>query len=207
MAVDDYTDLATYRAFKQYRVSNTRDDGLITALIPEVSRAIDLYCHRWFWPKTMTQIYDFQDVHELRLRDDCQSVTEIVHAGGTEVLDPMYWILYPLFGPPYFKVQINKQWGHTFRWTGTDQAAISVTGVFGFLENGDTPIVIQGACNAWINYLVQAVKNAGIKSTSIGDYSVSFSAALDYLKNGPPNEVMGKLNHFRKTTIQTNVKY
>lgn len=207
MAASDYTSLATFRSFHQYKSTNTKDDALISMLIEPVSREIDGYCHRQFWPETRTDLYDFQEVFKLMLREDLHSVTEITHGQG-EVLDPKYYILYPLMGPPYRWITINKHYGYGFRWTNTDQAAIAVTGIWGFLDKGGTtPSSITLACNAWINYLIQATKNAGVKSTSIGDYSVSFSAALDYLKNGPPNEVSGILARFKKANIASNVKW
>jgi hypothetical protein len=207
MAASDYTSLATYRSFRQYKTANTKDDALISMLIDPVSREIDGHCHRIFWPETRTDLYDYQEQFKLMLREDLFSVTAITHGDG-EVLNPMYYILYPLMGPPYRWITINRHYGYGFRWVRTDQAAISVTGMWGFLDKtGNIPSGITLACNAWINYLVQATKNAGIKSTSIGDYSVSYSAALDYLKNGPPNEVAGILARFKKVNIASNVKW
>jgi hypothetical protein len=207
VAVGDYTTLAGFRTFRQYKTANTKDDALISSLIAPVSREIDGYCHRHFYAKTETQTYDYQEQFKLHLRGDLHSLTSIVH-GDNETLDSQYYILYPLFGPPYRWIVTNKHYGYGFRWVRTDQAAIQVTGVWGFLDSdGNTPTSIALACNAWISYLIQATKNAGVKSTSIGDYSVSYSAALDYLKNGPPNEVAGILARFKRTTIHSNVKW
>ena len=78
-----------------------------------------------------------------------------------------------------------------------------MTGSWGYLEDGETPIAIQDACDSWISYLLKVGKLAGVKSTTIGDYSVSYSSVLDYLRNGPPNEAAFYLDGYRKSRFAT----
>ncbi len=206
MAADDYTSLSAYRIFREYDDDDTIDDALISSLIPGVSRAIDDHCHRWFWPKTATMVYDFQEPDYMMLRDDLESVSSIVHALN-ETLNSQYYLLYPNNGPPYRWIEINTNYGYNFRWVNTPQKAISITGVWGYLQAGATPSRITMACNSWINYLITVARNAGVKSKKTGDHEVTYAAALDYLRNGPPSEVAGYLAHFIKRTIGSNVKW
>lgn len=203
MAASDYSTLADYRAWKQYTSDDTSDDALIAALIPDISRAIDDHCHRWFYPRTLTITYDFQDAHKLMLRDDLQSITTLTH-GNAESMPTTDYFLYPLNGPPYRWIEINKTYGRVFRWNNTTQQAITITGIWGFLENGTTPGRIRLALHAWMNYLITAIRNAGIQSTTIGDYTVSYGAALSELSKGPPVEANNILAHFKKSSIGSN---
>ena len=188
MAITDYTSLSEAKIYSSIPVVDTSRDELITQIIPEVSRHIDTYCHRFFYPKTATTyIYDYQGESKLWLRDDLQTLTAVQNGDGT-ALDVSTLLLYPLNGPPYQWIEMNRSSGVTFRWTPTtNQRAITVTGTWGFLVNGATPPSITAACNAWISYLLKVGKLAGVKSTTIGDYTVSYSSVMDILRNGPPN--------------------
>lgn len=206
MSASDYTTLGLYRAFRQYSSDDTSDDELITYLIPTISRAIDAYCHRWFYPITDTRVYDFYETNRLMLRDDCMSINHIYHALNEE-LTSQYWFLYPVNGPPYRWIEINRHFGYRFRWVYTPQRAIQIDGVWGYLENDETPSRITLACQMWMNYLITLSRNAGVRSTSIGDYSVSYTAIAESLKNGPPTEAESLLKFYKKTTLGSNVKW
>ena len=206
MAVSDYTTLANVKIVMGIPAGNTSQDDLINYLIPVVSRQIDDYCHRHFYPKTATEVYDYNDEWRLWLRGDLISVTEITNGDETELTSDHYF-LYPNGGPPYGWIEINRSSGITFRFGATtDQQCISVEGSWGFLKDGSTPTQIANACTAWISYLVKLGKNAGVKSKTIGDYQIVYANTMDALGNGPPNEVSFYLDAFVKRRYGSNVR-
>lgn len=182
---------------------DTSRDELINYLIPKVSRHIDRYCKRIFYPKVTTELYDYQSEFKLWLRGDLHALTGITNGDGT-AMDISTQFLYPLNGPPYGWIELNDSTGITFRWGATtQQSCIAVTGTWGYLEDEETPEPIQDACASWISYLLKVGKLAGVKSTTIGDYSTSYSNVLDYLKNGPPNESQFYLDGYKKSRFAT----
>lgn len=207
MAVSDYTTVDELKIFRQTPSGDTSDDALIALLIPEVSRSIDDYCHRWFYPKTATMVYDFQESYYLMLRDDLQSVTTLNHANGTQTLTSQYYLLYPVMGPPYRWIERDQTYGLPFLWTNTPQQAISIVGVWGYLENGATPNRIGLACRLWLTYLLDELSHQGVRSTTIGDYSITYVTAIEMLKNGPPESVEKVLAYFVKRNFASNVKW
>ena len=207
MATGDYTSLANLKDFCEIPASDTTRDIWLNTMIPVISRAIDRHCHRVFYPVTKSRVYDYQTSHKLFLKDDLQSCTQILHgASRAEVLPTSSYFLYPEIGPPYQWIEISESSTYVLRWsTPTPQQSIQVDGVWGYLENGSTPNGIGWACHAWINYLYKLGKNAGIQSTTIGDYTVSYNNVLAALNAGPPNEVAFVLDSFvRRSNFATN---
>jgi hypothetical protein len=201
-----YCTLADAKIAAEIPIDDTSRDSVIARLIPHVSRHIDTYCHRFFYPKTATEVYDYQGEWKLWLRGDLQSLTSITNGDGT-LLDVSTIFKYPMIGPPYQWLEINRSGSATFRWAPTtNQQCISVVGSWGFLEDGETPENIVDGCTAWITYLLKVGKLAGVKSTTIGDYSVSYSSVLDVLRNGPPNEAGNYLDYYVKRRFATTNK-
>jgi hypothetical protein len=210
MSASDYATRADVKLHLQIATDATFLDSWIDWIIPIISRAIDDHCHRHFWPKTATKIFDYQTAQRLFFKADLWEVTEILHGVDTlEVLSPSSYFLYPEVGPPYQWLEINESSIIRLRYTRyTPQQSISVEGVWGYLEDGATPNRVNWACCAWISYLHKLGKNAGVKSKSIGDYSISYSSTLDYLRNGPPNEADGALGTFiRRSNFGSNLRY
>lgn len=210
MAADDYATLAQVKLHLKIATDATFLDAWLNFIIPVVSRAIDDHCHRHFWAKTATRVFDYQSGKKLFFKADLHSVTEILHGVNTlEVLAASKYFLYPEIGPPYQWLEINESSNVQLQYSQfTQQQAISIRGVWGFLENGATPNRITWATCAWISYLHKLGANAGVKSKSIGDYSISYSSTLDYLRNGPPNEADGALGPFiRRSNIGSNLRH
>lgn len=204
------SEYATIQQVKQHlQISDDDDhlDGWLSFIIPAISREIDAYCLRHFWPKTATYTYDYQEAKKLYLKRDLWSVAEIRHGTNTaEVLSPSSYFLYPEMGPPYQWIEINHSSTVNFRFSQyTTQQSIRVTGVWGYLEDGAIPNRVTWATCAWISYLHKLGPLAGVKSTSIGSYSVSYGSTLEYLKDGPPNEVLSILKKLvRRTDFASN---
>jgi hypothetical protein len=174
---------------------DTSQDAWIQSLIEPVSRAIDEHCHRWFYARTLTIPWDYQDPWKLMLWGrDLLSITTLTNGNGTAFSAGQYF-LYPTFGPPYRWIEIARNRGVLFNWSGTPQQAISIAGTWGYLEDGETPTRIQYAAAAWLSYLLKEGPDAGVRSKTIGDFSVSFGSLDEQLKE-PPGEVKNALGKF-----------
>jgi hypothetical protein len=207
MAASDYATLADVKLHMNIPTDDTHLDAWINRMIPIISRAIDDHCHRHFWPKTATRKFNYQSGTKLFFKADLESITEIRHGTDTEeILASSKYFLYPEVGPPYQWLEINHSSTVHLRYSQfTTQQVIEIDGVWGYLEDGAIPNRINWACAAWISYLDKLGATAGIKSTSIGDYSVSYANTLDFLRNGPPNEVDGALGTFiRRSNFASN---
>jgi hypothetical protein len=203
MAGSEYTTLPEVKTVAQIPTADESRDELIAFLIPRISRHIDIHCHRHFYAKTATEVYDYQTEFTLWLRGDLHTLTAIQNGDG-EAIDITTVFKYPLAGPPYQWIEMNQSSSVTFRWAATTpQQCISVSGIWGFLEDGDTPQAISDACAAWAKYVLQVSKLAGVKSTTIGDYTVSYSNVLDILREGPPNEAGHYLEAYKKRRFAT----
>lgn len=202
-SVAEYTTLAEVKTASSIPKEDLSRDELIAWLIPNVSRQIDRYCHRFFYAKTATQVYDYQGEYKLWLRWDLQSLTSIQNGDGT-MFDITTLFKYPIDGPPYQWIETNRASGITFRWSSTTpQQCIAVAGSWGYLEDGETPGPIANGCASWCKYVLQVAKLAGVKSKTIGDYSVSYSNVLDILRQGPPNEAGFYLDGYVKRRFAT----
>ena len=203
MALSEYIPLVDAKTVATIPQSDTSRDELIAWMIPKVSRHIDRYCRRIFYAKVATERYDYQSEHRLWLRGDLNTLTAIQNGDGTAI-DIATVFKYPLNGPPYQWIEMNVSSGITFRWAATtSQQCITVTGTWGFLEDDATPEPIVDACGAWIKYILQVAKLAGVKSKTIGDYTISYSSVLDILRQGPPNEAGYYLDGYRKSRFAT----
>lgn len=209
MANGDYTTLDHVKRQCRIPQDNTSNDDWISETITAISREIDLFCHRHFYPITRSRKYDYQEGRSLYLKEDLHSITQILHGTNREeVLPPSSYFLYPEIGPPYQWIEINQSSTIVFRWsTLTSQQAIQVDGVWGYLEEGTTPVVITRACANWIMYLIAEAKSPGVQSKTIGDYSISYSQVLSAMKDGPPNGVAKSLAYYKRTDIASNLRH
>ncbi len=197
MPPSEYTTAASVKAYAQIASDEIGYDAAIAGLIEPVSRAIDDYCHRWFYARTMTRVYDYQEAWRLRLDRDCLTVTTLTN-GDTQVLDPAHYFLYPVSGPPYRWIEINRQAGHLFQWSGTPQQCLSVAGTWGYTATA--PSAITNAANIWIAYLLQLGPNSGVQSKTLGDDTTSYEQLTVNLKN-PPGAARQILDRYKPVRI------
>jgi uncharacterized phiE125 gp8 family phage protein len=140
----DYT---TVSAMKTYlRISTAADDDLLADLVTRASRIIDNYCGRWFVAEAGARVYDARGQHitpHLLLLDaDILSVTSITNGDGTAI-SPDDVVLRPPNYPPYFGISLKDETGLRWTYSGSPQAAISVTGTWGY--SATVPEVIAQA--------------------------------------------------------------
>jgi hypothetical protein len=188
MSSNVYTNLADVRLFNQ---DDDMDEDLVVQLIAGVSRAIDRYCHRVFFTTTEERLYDWTGTDGLRLRDDLVSLTSVAtNAGQTFAANK--FVLEPRIGPPYARLTFKDGLGLAFQWSLTKTEAITVAGVWGYKATVPEDIVL--ACKAWVSDVYVQAGSRGLDSMSGG----GVRAAMRKLDEGPPPDVKGWLDHYKK---------
>lgn len=185
-----YTTVDAVRIFNQ---DDEMSDALLLALIPSISRAIDRYCRRTFFTVDEAREYDWTNDPAIRLRDDLVSLTSIT-CNDDEEIDITQLVLEPRIGPPYSRIAWKQGVGASFTWTGTKTGALSIEGVWGF--KADLPDDIELACKAWVSDVYAQSDSRGLESMSGGGLRASLSKIVE----GPPADVKGWLDHYRKPT-------
>lgn len=137
----DYTNLAAVKTY--LHITGAAHDTLLTELITRASRLVDDHCGRWFGTQTQTRYYDAIGSHisgRLLLFDaDLYSLTSILNGDGATIL-PESVILRPINSPPYFGLSLKQGSGVRWGYMGDPEAAIAVTGAWGYSPTIPEPI-------------------------------------------------------------------
>ena len=112
--------------------SATKNDRMII-LTSAISRFIENYTGRKFYPKTETKKYDWQDSFFLEV-DDLLSVISLKDNRGDRTIDNSYLFFEPVNSPPYSRIIIDYTKGY-FSYDGFREQAIQVDGVWGYCDN------------------------------------------------------------------------
>lgn len=116
---------------------SARANAQIDRITDDVSRVIDnTLCRRVFYPRIQTQSFDWPHPDRptpwrlwLGGKSELISVTSVTSGGVTIPLSSI--ILYPTYGPPYTRLELDRASVAGFQTAGTPQNAITVTGLFG----------------------------------------------------------------------------
>lgn len=115
---------------------SARANAQIDRIIADVSRVIErALCRRVFYPRIETQSFDWPDPDRptpwrlwLGGRSELVSVTSISSGGVAIPLSSV--LLYPSYGPPYTRLELDRSAISTFAGADTPQNAITITGLF-----------------------------------------------------------------------------
>lgn len=115
---------------------SARANAQIDRIIADVSRTIDKsLCRRVFYPRIETQKFDWPEDEGtppwrrwLGGRSEIAELTS-VSSGGVSIPTSAV-ILYPTYGPPYTRLELDRSSSASFSGAGTAQNAITVTAVF-----------------------------------------------------------------------------
>ena len=188
MPPQPYTTLSQVKNYMGIISTDTSRDGVITALLLPVSRAIDTFCRRQFYLTTESRVYDWSNSRQFWLDKDLFSLTSITNGDGTMV-DTTQILLYPLNRQdgPARQVQMKSNGGGLlFNWFMTRQAAITVTGQWGYVEDdGTTPQEITQAANVWLGYMTNESDTLGVVMSKAGNFEVQYQALGEVLKRPP----------------------
>lgn len=129
---------------RQLRISDTNDDDVIAMIIENISRQVDQFCNRTFWPLDTIKYFETDEYNELCIPDeDLLAVSEIAvdqnddgvyeevwsSGSGKFVLEPRNNAsLVP--AKPYWEIEIPTRNTNYFPVAGDD--SIKITGTWGF---------------------------------------------------------------------------
>lgn len=170
----DYTDLATVKDELGIGSSDTQDDARLARTISDASRAVDLFCRQrtgTFLPRAETRLFDvappdadtpalpssltvygfsqartsrpslrvppLASVSSLATDEDGDGIYEVAWTAGTD------YRLYPLTSEVKREVRANQDVGRYGFPPG--EARVQITGVWGYLEGGGTPLAVRRA--------------------------------------------------------------
>lgn len=127
---------------------SARANAQIDRIIEDVSRVIDRsLCRRVFYPRIETQTFDWPDPDRpnpwrlwLGGRSELASLTSISSGGVTIPLASA--LLYPTYGPPYTRLELDRSSTSTFAGASTPQNAITITGVFAGAPIDETAVAL-----------------------------------------------------------------
>lgn len=129
---------------------SVRANAQIDRIIADVSRTIDRSrCRRVFYPRIETQTFDWPDPDRptpgrlwLGGRSEIATLSAL-SAGGTSI--PTSSVkLYPTYGPPYTRLEIDRSSSASFTAGATLQQAISATAVFAGAPLDDRSVALLG---------------------------------------------------------------
>ncbi len=198
MATGDYATLAEVRTHLGIDSTDTTRDALILELITSVSRAIDRYCCRQFYATTETRYYDYQSPWKLWLDKDLYSITTVTNGNGnTLTLNTDFYAL-PYDGPPFRWLEIKRDSGSLFQYSGTTQRAITITGKWGYSET--TPEPVKRACILWVADYLTRQGDEGIAEITIdgGEMRTRYEATSP---GSPPPLVAVLLQAYRPVEV------
>ena len=123
-----YTTLRRVRNFLSLASQDASDDDYLQESIRHASRSIDLFTHRFFYPKKQTRQYDIKDQRLIRLdEEDLLEVKGLSdHNGSSEIDSSAYftrsgdnWNEYPLN-----RIEMDFSVGSLLNYSGTRQQGI-----------------------------------------------------------------------------------
>lgn len=114
---------------------SARANAQIDRIIEEQSRAADKLCRRVFHPRLMTQTFDWPS-HDsptpgrLWLGGHSEIATLNAITSGGQSIATSAVKLYPTYGPPYTRVELDQSTSVSFGLGATNQQDIAITAVF-----------------------------------------------------------------------------
>lgn len=183
MATGDYATLDEVKTHVGITSTDTTLDDFIAERITSVSRQIDNYCRRQFYATTATRYYDYQSPWKLWLDEDLYSVTTLTNGDGSTLTINVDYYACPYSGPPYRWLEIKRDSGSLFQFSGTTQRAISIAGQWGFCET--TPQAVKTACILWVADYLARQGDEGIAEVTLdgGDMRIKYESVSP---NSPP---------------------
>lgn len=142
--------------------------GVLTLIIPAVSRGIDRHCRRQFYPTTAARLHDYNSEKPgtIRLKDDLLSLTSVVTTGG-ETFDSTDFLFEP-DRAPYGRLILKPN--RTLTYLDTHQQAITITGSWGY--SATTPEEVALVAKLWTLTIYRQLDLVGLDAARIAGVSV-----------------------------------
>lgn len=180
MAKTVYSNLERARKYLSLASQNTADDEQIFGYLHRASRSIDSFTRRFFYPLSASYAYDYDQSQELRLDRDLISLDSLKTQNGACTVSQN--ALYLMTGnnynyPPYDRIVLRSDSGSLLYYSGTDQKANVVTGIFGYHEHYDESWVDTGTSLAGsVNTTATSISLAGAGSYGTDASDINFEA-------------------------------
>lgn len=142
--------------------------GVLTLIIPAVSRGIDRHCHRRFYPTTATRLHDYNSDRpdSIRLLDDLLTLTSVVSTAG-DSLDSTDFLFEPSQAP-YGRLLLKPS--RVLTYQDTPKQALSITGSWGY--SATTPDEVSLVAKLWTLTIYRQLDLIGLDSARIAGVSV-----------------------------------
>lgn len=203
MTAPSYTTLAKLKTITNTPLTDTSRDEFYSDVVTDCSRLIDTWTRNQFYPTTETRYFDYQEPFRLMLDKRLVSVTAFTNGDGLTVqVDTAATksinteaLLYPLNPkyPCYDRIELLRNVGRVLYFTNTPQAALSVSGVWGYPT---VPDEIVEATNRLISYVAHELDLGGVvreESDTYRDFYVNFMEGL----KTPPSAVVPIVDRFK----------
>lgn len=164
-------------------IPTTKNDTLLEELIHRSSREIDLFCSRHFYGVSETREFDALDSVDgdsLLLDDDLAAVGTITLGTG-DVLGSSDYVLLPYNVVPKHQIKIKASSAQWWAYDVDPEAAISVSGTWGYVSGTTPPEPIRQACVALVRWRYKQ-RQAPFEQAGLGDlgaYNVSSGIPQD----------------------------
>lgn len=151
-----YITTAEFKAFQRVTNTDAADDAVIDSIINSVSRFIEGYTGRRFFPVIETHLFDIPDFtnperDQIYLDDDLLSLTTLTNGDATVITSADY-LLKPANKTPYWAVKIRNMSNVTWEpdSNGSGEQALSVNGLWGYHDDYQHAWVLGGTLGAAI---------------------------------------------------------
>jgi hypothetical protein len=140
------------------------NDDFLYDCIHDASKTIVDYCHRWFYAKTETRYFHYdEDVDhessELILDADLLSVDSITIDNGNTTLQASDFVLYPRNSSPKSIIKMKQSSVYSWSYQTDPEDAVAVIGSWGY-NTGSVPInPIRRACVYLVEWMYHERKN------------------------------------------------
>lgn len=187
---DYYPDLTTVDAIRDLRVFESRaDDELLQTMIHEASGLFQSKTLRTFMPYYQARTYDALGSHIsptiLDVDEDLLEIVTLTNGDGTTVASTEY-VLRETNYYPKWRIEVLSNKTTRFNYTEEWQAAITVAGFWGYVEN---------YINAFPN-LTTITEDVDASETSITVADADDLEVLDYVRIGSGTEIMQVMEVF-----------
>lgn len=167
----------------------------VSMLIRTAAGVIDRYCRRTFTLSTGAKTVDFDSSDEIKLPAEMVELDSITtNAGQTFTISDC--VLEPASGPPYNKIVMKSEVGKLLTYSGTDRAAITISGTWGYKP--EVPAEIKYAAIALV---IDGYNRSDLRGLD-GVSGPGIRANVSKLDGTLPPDLLPYLNPYKRIRVE-----